>query len=320
MKKSVLIILHAVFWGILLSSNAVFMLLFRGIPLEDYGKATQVAIYLIPAGFYLSYFGIKYLLKKNKYIIYTIVIILCSLLILFIFANNKFNIVVIISSKLILWFLFGGLFRFFTDWLQKREKYNLLEKQKLVSELSLLRIQINPHFLFNTLHNIDSMIKKKPDTASRSLIKLSDIMRYMLYEADNESVLLSNEIRYINNYIDLQKLRYSESVKVEWNVNGEPGNLKIAPMLFISFLENAFKHGDIESEKLSVNLNIESSVINFYCANYISNNSQDKDNTKGIGLETVKKRLNLIYPKNHKLDIKQENNIFEVNLEIRPTS
>lgn len=317
MKNSIIVIFHVIFWVILILTNSIYPLLARYLPLEEFGSATIIANYLVPVVFYLSYFSIKYFTSRKKRIIYAILSISVILLTLYIISNKIFIIVLVVASRLLLWLIIGGLFRFFSDWLKKREIYNKLEKQNLESELALLRNQINPHFLFNTIHNIDTLISKNPEKASKSLIKLSDIMRYMLNETKNRFVQLSKEIEYLNNFFLLQKLRISNPRSIHWKVVGSPENIEIPPMLFIPFLENAFKHGDTDdNNQISASLNISRNLIKFSCANTILKGDLDKDNISGIGLETIKRRLELLYPDKHNLKITEENDIFEVNLSI----
>jgi len=317
MKKSILIVLHIAFWVILLLSNAITPLVSRYISMEEFGKASRIGIYLAPLCFYLAYFGVMFLIKRKKYIYYFIISILVILFILYIISPGIFTFSLVVISRLIFWLIFGIIFKYFTDWFNKREINSRLSKKNLESELALLQTQINPHFLFNTIHNIDTLISKNPDKASKSLIKLSDIMRYMLNDAKNTKVLLEKEIEYLKNFFDLQKLRINNPESIKWKVEGNPENISIAPMLFIPFLENAFKHGEIDdNNNISALLNIKRNSLEFTSVNTIIKEEVEKDNIPGIGLETVKRRLELIYPNKHRLKITKENDIFEVNLSI----
>ena len=194
-----------------------------------------------------------------------------------------------------------------------------LEKQNKSSELALLKSQVNPHFLFNTLNNIDSLVVTNQEKASDAIIKLSDIMRYMLYDAMVDKVLLEKEINYIQSYIALQKLRIKHSDIIHFNVSGLCSGIRIAPMLFIPFVENAFKHGK-KTEKASINISLDClpGVLLFIVSNqYIDKADHQKDKTKGIGLVNVKRRLELLYPEKYQLDIKEDGGIYEVKLQIQ---
>lgn len=196
-----------------------------------------------------------------------------------------------------------------------------LEKQNLNSEIALLRSQINPHFLFNTINNIDSLIPINPDKASSSLIKLSDIMRYMLYESNVGRVSLTKEIEYIQSLIDLQQLRVRDKNFIEFHVQCENENLFIAPMLFVPFVENAFKHGDKNSPLPGIKIELKTigKSICFEIENYFKpDTNASKDKVGGIGLGIAKRRLELIYPGKYTLEINKKLPLFTVKLTINP--
>ena len=211
--------------------------------------------------------------------------------------------------------ILGSFFRFSENWIITEK----LAKQNLQSELALLKSQINPHFLFNTLNNIDSLIKSNTDRASEMLVKLSGIMRYMIYETNIEKVSLSNEISHIQSYIDLQKIQFASAKFISLSIEGKPKNIFIAPMLFIPFVENAFKHctNKAVSDAISIKFSIENNIVNFKCVNMFDEKQQiSKDNASGVGLNLVKRRLDLIYSGKHTLSIIKENNTFQVILSV----
>ncbi len=194
-----------------------------------------------------------------------------------------------------------------------------LEKEKLIAQISSLQFQINPHFLFNTLNNIyATAIDTSPRTADM-VDKLSEMMRYTMKETQNDFVPLEEEINYLNNYIELQKLRLDSKIKFDYIVEGELTGLQIAPMLLIPFVENAFKHG-VNSEQdssIRVNIKINESEIHFLVANNkVDIQSGIKENSNGLGIENTKHRLALIYPSRHLLTIKETENDFIVSLHI----
>lgn len=196
-----------------------------------------------------------------------------------------------------------------------------LENKNKTSELALLRTQINPHFLFNTLNNIDALIVSDQEKASDAIIKLSEIMRFTLYDANNDRVPLDREITYLENYISLQQLRLKNPFFVDFEMEGNCAGKTITPMLFIPFVENAFKHGlkNVVAPGIEIKLKCENQTITFEVSNhYNSIEVQNKDKTSGIGLINTKKRLELLYPGKHILDITEKDGIFKVVLIVYP--
>lgn len=201
---------------------------------------------------------------------------------------------------------------------EKRQKE--LEKEKLNSELAFLKNQVSPHFFFNTLNNIYSLIELNTADAQDSVLKLSKLMRYLLYESEQGETMLSNEIDFMNHYIDLMKLRLSKKVDLEIHLSEENTNYKIPPLLFIPFIENAFKHGISYREKSFINISTQTgdNKITFNCTNSLGQQTEKdiQENHSGIGLENVKKRLNLLFPNRHSLNIEKTDKTFQVILEI----
>ena len=208
----------------------------------------------------------------------------------------------------------------YTGQMRQMEKVkNQLEKQNLSSELALLRSQVNPHFLFNTLNNINALVKKDPERTNQSILKLSDIMRYMLFEAANEKVHLVKEIEYIRSYIGLLSLRLEKADYIRFSVTGEPQQISLPPMLFIPFVENAFKHGlkDADSPGILISLNIGKERLNFEVRNFIKSPSlADTPDSKGIGIVNLKRRLELLYPDKHILLIRSDGKEYFCRLEL----
>jgi len=194
-----------------------------------------------------------------------------------------------------------------------------LEKEKLIAQISSLKSQINPHFLFNTLNNIyATAIDTSPRTADM-VDKLSEMMRYTMKETQNDFVPLEEEINYLNNFIELQKLRLESKIKFNYTTEGEFSGLQIAPMLLIPFVENAFKHGVNSEQDSNIRINIKAteSELHFLVANNkVRIQSNIKENKSGLGIENTKHRLSLIYPSKHLLTIKETENDFNVSLHI----
>lgn len=194
------------------------------------------------------------------------------------------------------------------------------ETENLKTELLFLRSQVSPHFMFNVLNNMVALARKKSDVLEPSLIKLSSLMRYMLYETDEQKVPLEKEIDYIQSYIDLQQQRFGKNVKVQtlFNNNISNGN-EIEPMLLIPFVENAFKHGTgiIENAQINIELKEDGGILQFMVSNrYNDVSTETRDKNSGIGLNNVERRLNLLYGKNHALLINKKDGWFTVFLQI----
>ena len=195
-----------------------------------------------------------------------------------------------------------------------------LEREKLNSELAFLKNQISPHFFFNTLNNIYSLISINAEDSQKAILKLSKLMRYLLYESEQGDTKLDKEIDFMNNYIDLMKLRMSSKISLSVEFPEEFKNISIPPLLFIPFIENAFKHGISfrENSFIRILMTCEEGIIIFRCVNSlaIGGNGSAFDSS-GIGLINVKKRLELLYPGMHELIIKQTESTFEVLLNIK---
>lgn len=202
---------------------------------------------------------------------------------------------------------------------QNEKKQKELEKEKLNSELAFLKNQVSPHFFFNTLNNIYSLIGIDTAEAQESVLKLSKLMRYLLYESEHGETPISHEIDFMNNYIDLMKLRLSPKVDLQVNFPKNFSDFTIPPLLFIPFVENAFKHGVSHREHSFIHLSmqIEGARILFSAHNSVGKSSQPVDlQHSGIGLENVKKRLMLLFPETHTLDISRAEHSFSVELTV----
>jgi hypothetical protein len=208
--------------------------------------------------------------------------------------------------------------------LERQSKYDEvkkeLEKEKLNSELAFLKNQISPHFFFNTLNNIYSLIGINAGDSQKAILKLSRMMRYLLYESETGNSPLGREIEFMNNYIDLMKLRMSDKVDLKVSFPEDYENRSIPPLLFISLIENAFKHGISFREKPYIEISMLTSrdSITFRCVNSIAKIKEESGigHPSGIGLENLSKRLNLLFPGKHDLKINRSENEFEVLLYI----
>jgi hypothetical protein len=281
-----------------------------------------ISYVLFPATIFYLYFGyFSHRALNNRSIRNTIIPILFVLVVPYVIIQllSFFTLVawsflysLSLTYVITVFFAVSG---FFFCLLEHWSETQKLARENLQSELALLKNQINPHFLFNTLNNIDSLIKSNTEKASETLVKLSDILRYMIYDTNVAKVQLSDEIRHIESFIDLQKIQYANRELVTLSVQGNPENIRIAPMLFIPFVENAFKHCTDKRMPHAVQFSftIRDNYVNFESVN-VSDRTQrmNKDETQGVGLNIVRRRLELIYPGRHELKIKDENNTFSV--------
>ncbi len=221
-----------------------------------------------------------------------------------------------ISSSVFMIFLSMGLSLFERQ--SKIEKMQAeMEKAKLNAELTFLKNQISPHFFFNTLNNIYSLIDRNNEDSKNAVIKLSKLMRYVLNESGQDNRLLSDEIEFMNNYIDLMKLRIGAKTKLNVNFPTEYRNLMIPHLLFVSLIENAFKYGISVQEESFINISLECGEHNiiFKCENGLpESNNGTTFVSSGIGLENLKKRLGLLYPARHELEINKTKSKFQVTL------
>ncbi|WP_218157927.1 sensor histidine kinase [Pustulibacterium marinum] len=212
----------------------------------------------------------------------------------------------------------GAVIKMYSEWRTTEETKKEIAAKKISSELQFLKAQLNPHFLFNSLNTIYSLSVKQSNETSEAVINLSEMMRYMIYEADKDVVSLEKELHYVQHYIYLQRLRLVNSEAVTLNVHGDYRNNKIQPLLFVSFIENAFKYGTDFTGKTIVKIviDIKDDGLSFFCQNIIGKKTVDKKNS-GIGLENIKSRLNLLYPNTHKLTITTEENLYTVDLYLK---
>lgn len=205
-----------------------------------------------------------------------------------------------------------------TNKLMKSEK--LLIEEKLATELKLLKAQINPHFIFNALNNIYSLTYMQSKNAPESVLKLSEMLRYVFYDCNKDRVPVSSELKYIENFIAFQQMKseFAQNIKIESAVNG--ANIEIAPMLFIPFIENAFKYSRIEeNESAFINIRIEHehNKLHFNIKNTFPENNKPAPGS-GMGIKNVKHRLDIIYPHTHKLHIEEKTNNYSVDLTLEP--
>jgi LytS/YehU family sensor histidine kinase len=196
-------------------------------------------------------------------------------------------------------------------------KKKLLENEKLIAELNYLKAQINPHFLFNTLHNLNYLVYSGSARATEVIIRLSNIMRYMIYDANKEKVLLKKEIAYMRDYIHLESIRLNQQFTINFDCHGENDSVEIAPLIMLTFLENAFKHGVSDQQpdcRIDVKVDVQGDTICYAVSNKKIKNPGNKPLRSGFGLNNVIKRLQLSYPEKYTLDIRDESDYYKVSL------
>jgi sensor histidine kinase YesM len=339
-KRYLRILSHIIFWVLILA----FFTFIYGVRKGNYLELLEVMLGTLPVDMAYTYFVIYFLiprfLLRRKYIHFIILFAVSITVVLIVewtinyeimypwiyddydqwknqityFSTSALNMYITIGFLVLL----ASAIKLSKNWLESQQAKSNLEIQNRSSELALLRSQVNPHFLFNTLNNIDALIRKDPEQASDTVVKLSEIMRYFIYEANTDKMPLEKEVDYLHNFVELQRIRYSNPNHVRFQVSGSPSNLVIAPMMFIPFVENAFKHGIRQSKTpaIAINLWIHENGIRFEVMNYFQLN-HSTDTGKGIGLANVRRRLELIYPEKHSLAIRAEENKYFVTLEIK---
>jgi hypothetical protein len=302
---------------------------------KDSFGISEIISYLFFIGFFYlnAYYLIPSFLSKKKTITYILVILFLIILIASVNAVigdfyhphlHPRPFIRLFVSKLfpcLFNFAISSSYRIIIDNYQREKKLKEKENENLKTELSFLRSQVSPHFMFNVLNNMVALARKKSDRLEPALIELSNLMRYMLYESVAEKVSVKKEIEYLKSYIDLQKLRFGDDIKVDFNIvrNSVLDNF-IEPMLFIPLVENAFKHGMglIENPEILIQLIINEDTVFMRVINKVNNLvKEEKDSNSGIGLNNLERRLNLLYPQKHELIISNNDNQFIVTLNIQ---
>ncbi len=214
---------------------------------------------------------------------------------------------------------FFTMLKFSIDWFEQEKNRRVLEREKMAAELNYLKAQINPHFFFNTLNNLYSLaIKNAPETPD-AILKLSELMRYTLYESAEPRVLLQRDIVYLKSFIDLQLLRMMDNLEFLFSVKGDTENRTIEPMLLLPFVENAFKHARRNEAGFFIHVDLEANGhwLNMKVSNtHMPNTTSARKHSSGIGLENVRRRLELLYPKAHTLQVHESSGVYSISLSL----
>ena len=321
--------IHIFIWGILYS----VILFFVYAEIKDITLKVCLRITFTAVIFYTNYsLLVPYFLLKKKilpYLFCVVILLIISYLIIFnVFGfefydsrnlldkrPSKFTIIIFFNSVII---IIGTIIRLYEQWIENDRINKEIEVKKNKAELESLKNQLNPHFLFNSLNSIYSLSTKKSNDTPEAVIMLSELMRYMLYKANDKKVFLKDELQYIENYIKLQHIRIAKNKNVKINIKGVISTQKISPLLFISYIENAFKYGtDFNGNtEIEIDISVKDNELQFKCVNIIGNRSKDEESS-GIGIKNTKNRLELLYPDKHWLTIIEKDNKFMVDLKLK---
>lgn len=287
----------------------------------------------------LVYFNLLYLipnyLAKHAFIYFGLVLAACAIvtpievLVLYLVYSDTPSYQAIVVDQQVRIYL-GNVFvtilatvlRVIMDWWRYQNEKQVLLTQTMQSELRFLKSQINPHFLFNTLNNLYALTLKKSDKAPEIVLKLAEIMRYMLYECNERRVHLSKEIHYLYNYLDLERLRQPKEAEIRFVVEGHVSEQLVAPLMFVPFVENSFKHGINHATAggyVRIRLSVQGEDLEFFIENSKVEQMPRPSHPRsgGIGLANVRQRLKMIYPDNHDLEITDEPNRYAVTLRLK---
>ena len=325
------ILLHVLFW--------IFIVIYFawgfGLRTNPVRSFINASLYL--PGFFIMVYSLlyvlvpRYLLAKkflSFFIGLFIVLVICMLYTILaqlsLDDSNKFRGLTLSEGRNVLPFLHvGGIalsIKLLIYWYQQRKQTIEAERQKTAAELQLLKAQLHPHFLFNTLNNLYAHSLEASPRCPEIVMKLSELLRFMIYESNNPKMCLTKEINVLQSYITLEEMRYGDRIDISFSVEGDVENYQIAPFLLLPFLENAFKHGtskQLDQCWISLNISLENSQMHFKLINSIEPQA-DEDAAKfgGLGLQNVKKRLELLYKDKHSIVTKRLEEVFVVDLEI----
>ncbi len=336
LNKSKFVLTHLIFWvGVWF-----FYVYFFSYNSNNTSYVTWFSSFLLPITMVTSYFVIYYLIPRfllaKKYFLFTLYSLYTLVFSTYLILIAIFGSLIFLSNLevknmppmsrnyifiLILVYLVVTVVSFVSllnHSFEATSKNKILENKILETQLQSLKKQIHPHFLFNTLNTIYGFALKQSESTPEIILKLSNLLDYILYQVNKPKVFLKDEIEHIQEYVDLEKIRFQETLAVNFNKENISETVEIAPMLLIPFVENAFKHGSIIEGQLKVNISIkmENDDLFFSISNSF-HHLQLEENKKGIGLENIKKRLELLYLNQFDLQTKIENNLYEVNLWVK---
>jgi len=336
-KKKNVVFHHVIFW---LVYTGIFTFVEGGYS-NRFSVAFYIELVFLPFRLFVIYFNffilLKLLLRKQylRYIIYTLITIVIASILHRITVYNWVNEILypdwnqgsfwqlykFVQSAMIITtpFVFLMSLTIVSKWVSTERKAENLEREKLQAELSYLRSQINPHFFFNTLNNLYGLALRKADSTPEVVLKLSELMSYIIYEADKDSVVLAKEIEQIERYIALEQIRYDNRFEVAMHVEGDVDHFKIPPLILLPFVENSFKHGVNKTSKdgwVAINIDVTETTFHFQIKNKVFSNNPEKNGNNGLGIANVKKRLMLLFEDDHTLKYEKADDVFTVDLVI----
>lgn len=335
-RKGWVILIHTGLWVALYCLPFLIHPQRESKPAEEQDSARQITAYILGNLLWVLFFYLNALrlvpafFSRNRPANYVFALLSCFIVLVglqglvfnYLCNGQPFSLLrhIIFNFLLFLFYLASSIaYRLIADKTRADVLARDKENENLKTELSLLRSQASPHFLFNVLNNMVALARKKSDLLEPSLIKLSSLIRYTVYDTLEETVILEKEVDYLRSYIDLQQQRFGNNVAFHINFKTDDTGLRIEPMLLIPFVENAIKHGTgfIENAEINIELRTTENQLFFFVANrYDTNGVEQKDATHGIGLTNVKRRLSLLYPRSHRLDISKNDGWFSVTLEL----
>lgn len=332
MKKTYQIALHVLSWGLVFAWVMYFL---YSKNMLTFGKLadSSMGLILMMFIFYVNWFVlIPNYLAKNHILLYIIFVVatLCTVALVqspldyYLFPEFNQNMTALYTPERLTQYVLSGLVIIFIssglkvtgNYIRNERRNKVLENQKLATELAFLKSQVNPHFLFNTLNNIYSLAYKQSPETPDAIMKLSLLMRYMLYESNDNMVSLKKEVEHLQNFIDLQKLRLREHTIIKFNIEGDLDGRQIAPMLLMTLVENAFKHGLVSKNEIGISIDLKVCNDNLIFSTINNTSSHKKRDFGGIGLENMKHRLRLLYPGRHKLAFEERDGTFYATLKI----
>jgi two-component system, LytTR family, sensor kinase len=334
------ILWHIIFW---IAVYLAYMVSYGGYGGGKYGYEALINLILLPVRIVFTYAMIYFVIPRYLLTYRYKWFILATLIHAFLFGTilwfhfyfllnfkeywccyNKYPLIYLpkILVQIIINYgipLFAVIIKLFKYWYLDQVYKSQLEKEKLSSELKYLKSQIHPHFLFNTLNNLYALTLTKSEKASDIVIKLSNLLDYMLYNSNTDRITLNKEIDIVKSYIELEKIRYSDRLDLKLNIIGDTNSVNVAPLILFPFIENAFKHGasnDSKQPYINISIQMKDNVLILNVANSIPAVKKETSNGEGIGLNNIRRRLELIYPDQHELSFAESEDKFEVMLKL----
>lgn len=328
--------IHIILWVVVLAAHMTFFGQFFSFKinlLRAIGNTLPMA-----AIFYLNMWLVNRYFEKGRFLAYFISVVIVLLFFTgirvqlnILFPEVEFDFEALANNYQRTWqvasfttntgiVLVSMLFQIQQNRLKEEKRIQEILSKQSEAQLQFLRAQINPHFLFNTLNNIYSLAVVKSEKTSEMVLKLSNLLRYVIYEGKSQKVQLQSETEHISEYIGLFQMRSENPLDITFDIKGTPEGIMIEPMILIPIVENCFKHCDFDTNKkafVRIELKCSQTLIAFKTSNSKNDQNKQKDKVGGVGMENIRKRLELKYQNNHHLEIRDEGNVFRVDLEIR---